>query len=309
MSVLTLALAGALATIFAISGVSKLISASSTATALSALNLPTLLSKPGMVRAFAAAELLLALALLASWGWVLGIAAFASVGAAAMFVAIAIGALRLPEPVDCGCFGDLVESKTGAGMLTRNVVILAAAIALACSILMGGDAGPLPALINAGEDLVNRSLATTSSVLGAGIFVLAPRLRRSTRHDEVRQPQGIPSYAGQLTAIPDGLTPGTTLLLRPGCSGCDAVIARLESLIRAYPDADIGASILIDATPEWIAEHHPDLAERSEYGIGELQHTLSIPGLPAAVLLEHDGRFMRRIGTKAVLDLLPHGAG
>jgi uncharacterized membrane protein YphA (DoxX/SURF4 family) len=50
---------------------------------------------------------------------------FASVSSAALFMAaIAVGISTSGDPVDCGCFGDLMTSVTGTSFLVRSFVFL-----------------------------------------------------------------------------------------------------------------------------------------------------------------------------------------
>jgi hypothetical protein len=43
-------------------------------------------------------------------------------------VSIFVGIQFVDKPVDCGCFGDLIDSKTGVGFLVRNVALFVVSI-------------------------------------------------------------------------------------------------------------------------------------------------------------------------------------
>lgn len=294
-----------LAAVFAVSGITKLLSPEATADLMVKLLPPYMRPTSSMVRVFAGCELLLAGALLVSSGWVFALAAGVALLASVAFSVIAVVALRLPEPVDCGCFGDLIESRTGRGMVVRNVVILAVAVALAGAIMGGVRFAVVPLLVAGEGNVLVAGLAAIGAITVAGLFLFASRnsglLGRSSTEDSPSTIQ----YAGRLESIPSGIGTGTTLLLRAGCSGCERVIDRLETLMKAHPDADIGATIIIDSESASFAASHPLVAERAEYGFRDLRGTLGISAFPAAVFVEPDGRFLRRLGAQAVLELLP----
>jgi Methylamine utilisation protein MauE len=154
------------ALLLAVAGASKAIDPAMTAGALRALGLP---SSRSLVRAGAAAELLLGLlAMTAGWGFVWWLVAASYLA----FAAFVVAALRAGTMVgSCGCFG---REDTPPHPL--HVVIDVALAATAAAAAVRGVGSPLDAIADApGEGAVVAGLSLLAVLLLYGVLVDLPR--------------------------------------------------------------------------------------------------------------------------------------
>ncbi|NQX15481.1 MauE/DoxX family redox-associated membrane protein [Rathayibacter sp. VKM Ac-2857] len=126
-----LAVAGAAAgAVLVVSGVLKLGRTERFRASLAALGLPARLSAgPLFARAFPVVEIALGLAILLAPSPLHRGALLGAVAVDVVFLAVAIRAVRAPEPVECECFGGLGDARMTGRTVARNAVLLALALA------------------------------------------------------------------------------------------------------------------------------------------------------------------------------------
>jgi hypothetical protein len=244
------------------------------------------------------AELVVAVTLvptrLAPWGAVSALVLLAVfTGAAALARARGVEA-------ECECFGPLDPLGAGARPFVRNIGLGSiAALAVATEMATGAD----------GSDSIVVGAALVAAVLAAGLAISARKLReRRTRAGTV----GTAAPATKLRSltgerIPLASPSGQTLLLfwNPSCPPCQYMLPRLKAWESDRPPGSPRLIIASSGSEE--ANRAAGLASPIVLeGSDEARRTLAIPGKPAAVLLDGNGRVMSEplLGAPAILAAL-----
>lgn len=158
MDVFLLILRLALATVFGVAGIAKLLDGPGSRKALAGFGVPPRLITP-LAGALPLAELAIAASMLfvsASW--------FGAIGAAAMllaFTAAMVYQMAQGNAPDCHCFGQIHSEPVGKTSILRNVVLLALPVVL----LFQGKTAQGLALVNSNQDVL-------PFTLGVGVVVL-----------------------------------------------------------------------------------------------------------------------------------------
>jgi len=126
-SVLATACSSGLASVLVVSGVRKLVAPNGLAQAVRELGMPRLLSRPAVVRSFAAIEVCTAAALTLPWR---AVATTLGIAVALSFIGLGVLGVSRPGSAACGCFGQ----DKGHPLGFRNIVAgLAVLISVAVS--------------------------------------------------------------------------------------------------------------------------------------------------------------------------------
>ena len=186
-----------------------------------------------------------------------------------LLAALALGVLAVRgrlEGEDCGCFGELAESRIGRRLAARNAVLALVALAAGASVA----AGPI---------------TPAGAVLGAGVALIVLTLQRARRRSQVPGPAlgsrpGVPGIAGT--------RPVLVAFVAPDCPACHAAIPRLVELDRALPALEVAVAV---APVDGEAELAAALGPMVRAGLWEaLRADWRVPGTPYAVAIDRDGR-------------------
>ena len=161
MDVVVLVVRLALAAVFLVSGVAKLLDPDGTREAFAGFGVPAALHRVGTF-ALPLAELVIAVALVP-----LGSAWVAAIGATALmaaFTAVVIRAMASGRRPDCHCFGQLSAQPIGWTTVARNVVLLGGSLWLA----LGGPDGVGRSVVPAGT-----SHAWVAATVAIGVLAVA----------------------------------------------------------------------------------------------------------------------------------------
>ncbi|WP_233568773.1 MauE/DoxX family redox-associated membrane protein [Kocuria soli] len=218
------------------------------------LAVPRVLSATWLRRAFPWAEILLGLVLVTANGGVFLVGAGLTVLLFLAYCVLVAGALRRPDPVDCGCFGTATTGVLTWRTLVRNLVLLAAA-ALVClrpeplagmswsqSVIErpGLVAALLPGvLVTAAVAWDARTAAPAETPAASGVGSVGPAedpddyVRRRTPDyvlhrdpDAARDPRGV--TLTELTAS----RPVMLVRASPDCSSCADLLGHWERMER-----------------------------------------------------------------------------
>jgi thiol-disulfide isomerase/thioredoxin len=323
MSVLLLTASIALAVVFAVAGIAKMLDHAASRTAARAFGVPDRLAG-GVAVGLPLTEVAVALLLVPTasrwWG------AIAALALLVLFSAAVARAMARGESPDCHCFGQLHSAPAGWRTLARNVVLVAGAAFVA--IASRDDGGPgafqwarhldglewalvllsasLAAALTAGAHVVVHVLRNYGRVL-VRLDRLDERLRLAgfglEEPDEMPQlglapgtPAPVfwlPAMDGDRVGLGDLLEPARPLLLvftSPTCGPCKILMPEVVRWQREYA-GELTIALLSDGDPELVR------AEAEEHG---LEHVLvdeshaayeayDANGTPSAVLVAADG--------------------
>ena len=283
----------ATAAVLLVSGWAKVGDVTGMRLAFVAMRVPAALSRPAAVRALPFAEIALGLALLLTWGWLLGVVGGV---ATALFVAYAVlvaRVLRSGDSVECRCFGGLGGDRVTSATLARNLVLVALA-ALAMVFGMGGS-GVIPALGDLDGAEWWWPVMTALVVLAAALVVHPGRAEDAVTAEPVdylRQPIPIGVLVtgdGRRVQLRDlaAQRPQLLVFMSVGCGSCHVLADLLPGLAERLGIVEVVTvfSDQLDTLPDtWEAPrvtpyHDPDKA------VTDLFTSLR----PAAVLLGADG--------------------
>lgn len=296
--------------------VAKLVDRGSARDGAEQLGLPTGIAGPiGSV--LPVAELAVAIGLV-----VTPVAGIAGTAAAALFagftvlVGVNLGRGRRPE---CNCFGSVGAEPIGMLTLVRNVVLTAAAVAVAAAWLTGRSLGAYRAL-TATQVWVLAGSAALTALAGATAWVLVHLVRQNgrllervealegaraaipaaRRHRQRAVPIGsrapaihavtLDETAVALSDLLDGRRPLVLVFVEPRCGACVALGDELA--LRADPFTDRRVVVVA---------HAPLADARSKFGSITAADVLADPagstaaaygvfGTPAAIIVTPDGR-------------------
>jgi uncharacterized membrane protein YphA (DoxX/SURF4 family) len=322
----------ALAAIFAVAGVAKLLDREGTRETLVQFGLPSRLA-PGAAFALPAVELvaagLLVPAATARAGAVLALALL-------LVFLVAIGrSLARGEQPDCNCFGAIHSEPIGRWILVRNLGLGAVAVALVATGPGEGLAGALDggtvfavAAALAGVLLLGLTWFTWELFRQNGRLLTRVRaLEETTGAPPTFTLPGPPDKIGGLAlgdlvpdltlATPNGgfqslrelatssATPVALVFTSPGCTGCDQLTDRMPAL-RDELGGALEPVLLVNG-------HGPHVAATAERGLSVLVQedreaifAFAVGAVPAAVVVDGEGRIASptAMGPDAVEELL-----
>jgi uncharacterized membrane protein YphA (DoxX/SURF4 family) len=321
----------ALAAVFAVAGVAKLLDREGTRESLGQFGLPSRLA-PGAAFVLPAVELvtagLLVPAATARAGAVLALALLL-----VFLVAIGRSLMRGEQP-DCNCFGAIHSKPIGRWTLVRNLglgavaaalvatgpgeglaaldggTVVAVAAALAGVLLLGltwftwelfKQNGRLLTRVRALEETVGAPPTFTlpgppDKIGGLALGDLVPDLALTTPEGGFRSVRELATTSA---------TPVAFVFTSPGCTGCDQLTDRLPAL-REELDGALEPVLLING-------HGPHVAATAARGLSVLVQedreaifAFSVGAIPAAVIVDREGRIASptAMGPDAVEELL-----
>lgn len=284
----------ALAAVFAVSGVGKLLDLDAAPATLRALRLSGLPPRT-VVGAVAVVELVLAVGLLLGSGVVSATASGAALALSIVFLAVGVRAQTRASTEDCGCFGRLASTPVGPALTARNTAIAVLA-GLAVVGSLSAPLAPAVAVRLALSPLLGGVLLLSAAALAVIAATLRPAGGRSAS-----PAAGVPDAA---LLTPDGsvvvprqraLRGRAQLLLfvRRGCTSCENLIDRmrwdrapLETLVDVRLIVPVGDDMPLSTADEGL---HVDPS-------GEFARALGIPGTrPVGVLLTTTGEILQPI--------------
>jgi Methylamine utilisation protein MauE/Redoxin len=331
---LTLLIRLGLAAVFALAAVTKLGRQAETESTLAAFGIPTGLRRP-VAAALPVAELAVAVALLPAAS-----TPYAAVAAVLMLAAFSLAVARVlvrGDQVDCNCFGSLGSDEVSRSTLVRDLALLVPAAFLAA--VTWGDPGPgalawigdldgrAAAAILGGVALAvgvlsfgfcvelmrqnGRLLKRLDALEGAGTSPAGAATPATTRYAGTLVPSfALPDPSGREVSLDGLLAEGRELLLvfsDPGCHACNPVLPEVARLQREPGDGPLPIVMSL-GDPEVNA------VKASEHGLErvliqpdfDLARELGVNGMPAAVLVDREGRIAAEPvqGTNPVADLL-----
>ncbi len=223
--------------------------------------------------------------------------AFPAAGLAASAAVLAVFAAVLAARAsdlagsECGCFGALLPTRIGPGLVWRNVGLSALAAAGSVLAASGGAGPPDP------SELLIALLALT-----VGAAVIRRRERDARGH-------GPP--AGSTVEIPGvgAGRPVVAVFLLPGCASCEGAGPALAELDSRHLDLTV-----IAAVGEGSAAERERLAAKlgrvARLDLAELRHQWGIAGAPFAVAVDRRGRVVDAGfgASPAALERIAHAA-
>jgi hypothetical protein len=255
---------------------------------------PKLLDTPVVRRLSPWAEVALGVALLVTSGTALVVVALLTLSLFVAYLVLIVGAVRRPEPVDCGCFGALGDSRVTRVTVWRNVaLVLSALLAVAAGLR---DVGVVGALVD-GDALAWVAAAALSAVVAVLVAYRAPGSTTEAgptpdadgTYERERTPRAtVLTESGQLVLLSEQAEGAAHLLLflSPGCGPCGRIGPHL-----AEWDDQLGPVLVravVSSRPE-IVSSLPYLAGRSYFDPYNTARAAFNVGSPAAVLLGTDG--------------------
>jgi hypothetical protein len=293
----------ALAAVFTVSGIAKLADRESTRQAVAGFGVRA--SRVGLVASvLAPAELVVALAVVVPATTVVGlILSLLLLGGFTRAIAMAMLAGRVP---DCHCFGRIGGADISGRTVARNVSLAAIAVVglaarggswsdLGAGRLAGAIAGglALAAVIVGAEGLAGRTARRERDHVPAPAFDAGTSL--SIHPGELAPAFTLPSLAGEEVTSADlfGSDGRPTLLvfLSPRCGPCAVLRAAATRWVLAYGDR-LQVAVIARGDADALRD---DYAGHSTMTVlvdawGAVGTAFGIPGTPAAVLLDGEGR-------------------
>lgn len=286
-----------LAVIFSVAALAKLTDGDGFRRALGAFRVPERLVRPlGIL--LPAAELAVAAGLgptRSAWA-----AALAALALLLLFsAAIGVG-LGFDYSLECRCFGELGEPRLGWRGLLRNIVLASLAAFVVAS--HWGDGTTAPVWLGAETDELIVGLAVCLALVAASFLVR----RQGRRPLAIGEPAPIQLFHTVHGDAIDARAPdaGGTLLVfwDASCTACEQMLPHLYAL-RAERGPEIARVIVVSHdTAETIRAAGLALPVARDEGQA-LARAFGIPGKPAAVLLDPEGRIASDVilGTAAIV--------
>ena len=282
------------AAVLLVSGIAKLRSPDSVDAAFTSLEVPKVLDTPVVRRLSPWAEVALGVALLVTSGAALVVVALLTLALFVAYLVLIVGAVRRPEPVDCGCFGALGDSRVTRVTVWRNVTLVLSAVLAVVAGLR--DVGVVGALAD-GDALawvVAAALSAAVAVLVAyrapgAVEAVGPALDADGNYEREKTPRTtVLTESGRLVLLSEQTEAAAHLIifLSPGCSPCGRIGPHLAEWDEQLGPVQVRA--VVSSRPE-IVSSLPYLAGRAyfdPYGTARVAFGV---GSPAAVLLGTDG--------------------
>ncbi|WP_435743080.1 MauE/DoxX family redox-associated membrane protein [Microbacterium sp. PMB16] len=301
MSSFVVPLALFLAGVLAVSAIGKLRSADHGRAAFDALQLPVRHPDAAAI-ALIIAEALVAIGLLTTSGWLFVASAGAAVVLTTGLLVVVIRAHRLGATDDCGCFGEWLPAAIGPRLITRNVVLSIAALAvlipaLGVQALVGAPMGLPIALAS-----LPSALTALGAAAAAALIALATwSIFRSAGAGEdpagsTRHRSGVilvPAADGFVDLFAPTMRARLVVFVTAGCHACETALAgliaaddRLSSLVDVYVvqrvfsgSADVRSSHALPRSAVFALDVGGSLVATLEAG----------PATPVAALIGADG--------------------
>ena len=289
----------ALAAVFAVAGVAKVLDRPGTRQGLLDFDVPERVAGP-LTLLLPGAELVTAIALLFAPTARLG--ALGALVLLGVFVTGLTRALLRGESPDCHCFGQAHSEPASWETVARNV-----ALAVPAAYLAVGGAGPSLVAWADDRDAQHLWLVATSSLAVVAVTTCAVLWRENRRLRSTQLPAAVasipigsraprfslPSTGGAPVSLRDLLSGGRPCVLTfvaPGCGPCAAILPEIARWRGA-----LSGRILVTVVSAGEAEVAEKLA--AEYGLGEVlvdpgsvvTRAYRVPGTPCAVLVGADG--------------------
>lgn len=318
MSAFVIPLAAFLAGVFAVSAVGKLRSADRGRAAFDALQLPVRHPDAAAI-GIIVVELVVAIGLLTTSGWVFVAAATAAVLLTGGLLLVVTRAHRLGVTDDCGCFGDWLPSAIGPRLITRNAILLAAALGVLIPTFWVQAVAGVPMGVPVAVTALDSAAVVIGATAAAAMIGLAV-------WSIVRSAVGAPATAAapargvgavllpDRAEIVDVLAPGVrarlVFFVSPGCHACETALAALqvaEDDVSALVDVYVVQRAVSGAAD--VESTHP-LPRTARFALdvgGSLaSHLGTGPGTPVAALIGTDGTQAGplAIGSDEVVQLL-----
>ncbi len=284
------------AVVLLLSGVAKLRAPATVDTAFTSLGVHRALATPLVRRLVPWVEVALGVWLLLATGPALVVVAVLTLGLFLAYLVLVVRALNRPEPVDCGCFGALGDSRVTKVTVWRNIsLVLSAGLAVAAGLR---GAGLVPALL---EDLQAWAWIATAALSAAVAVLVAYRAPGAATH---AQPQvdssgeyvreAIPTAQvltedGDLVLLSRASATAAHLLvfLSPGCGPC----GRLGPLVPEWEEelAPVVVRAVLAGRPSAVDAGLTFLRGHVWFDPFGITRKAFAAGNPSAVLLGADG--------------------
>lgn len=285
------------AAVLLVSGVAKLRAPDSVDAAFTSLEVPRALDTPFVRRLSPWVEVALGAWLLLATGPTLVVVAVLTLALFVAYLVLVARAVRRPEPVDCGCFGALGDSRVTRVTVWRNAALVLSALLAVVAGLQGvgligavvaGDALPWVAC-SALAAAVAVLVAYRSPAASAAPAAPGPPADEDGGYERQQTPKAaVLDQEGRLLLLSHetGASAHLLVFLSPGCGPCGRIgpdlagwaaelaSVRLRAVVSSQPE-------VIDALPylQGLAWYDPFGITRAAFGVST----------PAAVLLGTDG--------------------
>jgi hypothetical protein len=303
-SAVAIVLPVALAVVLAVSGAGKLAHTQDATESWRALGVPSALVRPALVRAHPWAEVLVALGLVLTGGWLQLASTVAALLLMAVYLALVVRAVRTGSDAECACFGNLGSQRVSVATVMRNswlAVLAVASVASAASSVPSPS--PIALLVDLGADAGWWAVLVAVPAVTAALVAWPGRAETPPRNDAVPDAQDDLDYVRSRTpAIPLMLGDGASahmlelsgqraqlvVWVSERCGTCEPVIEAVPGWRQRLPQIDIRMLVaqapddtrLTDAMEPTRTWHDPDhLVGRS----------LGMSATPSAFLLGVDG--------------------
>lgn len=301
MTAFVIPLAVFLAAVFAASAVGKLRSADRGRASFDALQIP-LRHPDAAAIALILTEATVAIGLVASWGWVFVVFAGAAILLTAGLLVVVVRAYRRGATDDCGCFGDWLPAAIGPRLITRNAMLVVAAVgvlvpSVAVAVLTDEPLG-VPLAVSSPITAAHAVPALAAAALIAAATWSMARAASPVSASSDVAPRGAGAVVlPETSEIVDVLAPGTRarllLFVSPGCHACETALTALRS---AHADVTALVEVYIVQRAASGSVHAPsphalprDARFARDVG-GSLGTILGTgPGTPVAALIGTDG--------------------
>lgn len=282
------------AVVLVVSGAGKLRAPDSVDSGFTALEVPAWLDTAFVRRLVPWVEVALGLWLLLATGPALVVVAVLVLLLFVAYLVLVVRAVRRPDPVDCGCFGALGDSRVTRVTVWRNALLVVSAFLCVVAGLRGVgvigavvDGSALPWIASAALTAAVAALvAYRGPVSDAGS---APPLDDDAAYERRATPRAeVLTEDGRLVLLSEQSRTAAHLLvfLSPGCGPCGRIGPRLAQWAADLDPVTVRA--VVAAQPQSIAEV-PYLAGHAYFDPFALARTAFGVATPAAVLLGTDG--------------------
>lgn len=308
---------GLIAVVLLISGGAKVLAPAATLRGMVGLGVPRPFQQRWIAIAFAVVELLVGFCLVFGAGPVRFAAALVALAMMLGFTGLVAGALARGADASCECFGALSRDSLDGWTLGRNILFVLASVAAA---LAGPAAPSLLAAVQAISGLELALLVTVWVALALIAVLLRWALveRGRARGTATALASASPTRAGTAAAAPasggelaigspipkaelvnaegmtlplDRLVRGRAVLLvfvKAGCGGCKPVGERFDDWLARIGDT-VELRVATSSRPKEMAAQYPQFGDRVRYGALGARRALGIEGIPAAIVLGHNG--------------------
>lgn len=308
---------GLIAVVLLISGGAKVLAPEATLRGMAGLGVPQPFQRRWIAVAFAVVELLVGLALVFGAGPVRFGAALVALAMMLGFTGLVARALTRGTDASCECFGALSRDSLDGWTLGRNIVFVLASVAA----VLAGPAAPSLLTVVAGAPgpelallltvwialaliavllrwaLVERGRARAAEAALASASTVRPGMASAAPASNGSLAIGSPIPRAELVnsegmTLPlDRLVRGRAVLLifvKAGCGGCKPVGERFDDWLARIGDT-VELRVATSSRPKEMAAQYPQFGDRVRYGALGVRRALGIEGIPAAIVLGHNG--------------------